>query len=61
MHFVIGLLSQLTHLNVGDNNLIGTIPTIIINLSQLSFLTLSGNLMNGSIPSDLGIFLKLNS
>ncbi len=48
-------------LSIVGNNLIGSIPADLGNLSQLTFLQLQGNKLTGSIPPELGNlhFLKV--
>ncbi|CAK8538295.1 unnamed protein product [Lathyrus sativus] len=45
---------QLTLLNLGFNNLVGTIPSSLGNISSLSDLSLSSNHLAGNIPHALG-------
>lgn len=46
-----GCVSQL---NLSDNNLTGTIPSEIGNLSSISYLDLQGNNLTGTIPAEIG-------
>jgi len=48
-----------TELRLSNNNLNGTIPTSINNLSQLRQLDLSANNLNGTIPSNIGELTNL--
>jgi Leucine-rich repeat (LRR) protein len=41
------------------NNLVGTLPTSIVNLSQLQFLSLARNQLTGTIPTTLGNLAEL--
>ena len=50
----IGNLSNLTILNLYNNNLSGTIPSEVGNLSNLTDLTLSNNQITGITPSQIG-------
>jgi uncharacterized delta-60 repeat protein/gliding motility-associated-like protein len=54
------------NINLAGNNLVGSIPTQIGNLSSLSFLELHSNKLSGSIPTELGnistmAFLRLQN
>ncbi|KAK3444529.1 hypothetical protein EUGRSUZ_A01336, partial [Eucalyptus grandis] len=53
------LFPNLTCFNVNNNNLEGSIPSSIGNLSQLRFLNLSGNFFEGAIPRSIGQVRKL--
>jgi Leucine-rich repeat (LRR) protein len=55
----LGLLTQLTHLSLIDNQLSGTIPSTLGNLVQLTVLYLSINQLTGTIPSTLGSLINL--
>jgi hypothetical protein len=57
----IGLLSQLTFLDLRDNQLTGTIPSTLGNLVRLNFLSLSRNQFTGTIPSTLANLTLLDS
>jgi len=51
----IGLLNQLTHLKLNNNNLLsGPIPSEIGLLNQLTHLELNNNNLSGPIPSEIG-------
>jgi hypothetical protein len=56
----IGLLTQLTRLDLCDNDLVGTIPSILGNLIRLTSLDLYGGQLTGTIPSTLGNLIHLN-
>jgi Leucine-rich repeat (LRR) protein/PKD repeat protein len=47
-------LGSVTHIDLGDNNLSGSIPSRLENLVNLDFLALGYNNLNGSIPPQLG-------
>lgn len=55
----IGLLTQLTYLDLSFEQLIGTIPSTLGNLGQLIDLSLNSNQLTGTIPSSLGNLLQL--
>ena len=57
----LGSLSNLTELNLGDNNLSGEIPAELGSLSNLSKLRLENNELSGEIPAELGSLSKLVS
>ena len=44
---------NLTGLNLASNNLVGTIPSELGNLTTLTSLDISGNTLSGSIPTEL--------
>ena len=46
-------------INLSDNNLVGTIPSVLGNLVDLDALNLSGNKLSGNIPSELGNLTNL--
>jgi uncharacterized repeat protein (TIGR02543 family) len=55
-----------TVLNLGNNNLIGTLPTSLVDLTGLKTIYLNNNQLSGSIPATLGSlsnlqFLYLNN
>ena len=56
---VLGSLSDLRYLYLGNNRLTGEIPSELTDLSNLEALTLGGNLLTGSIPVGLGGLPKL--
>ena len=49
------------HVNLVYNNLVGTIPSEIGNLTNLNYLNLSNNELTGSIPSEIGNLNNLSS
>jgi Leucine rich repeat/Leucine Rich Repeat len=64
---VIVLNSHVAYVDLNDNQLTGTIPASLNNLSQLQSLDLSDNKLNGSIPTNWsnltqlqGLYLDLN-
>ena len=56
----IGLLTNLTSLNLFYNAVSGPIPPEIGNLVNLTYLNLGYNELSGSIPSEIGNLLNLN-
>jgi len=63
----IGNLTNLTYLNLWDNDLSGEIPSEISNLTNLTFLIFSKNQLTGSIPLEIcnltnltGLYLDRN-
>ncbi len=50
---------RVTELNLSGNNLTGTIPTQLGNLTQLTYLNLYNNKLSGSIPAQLGNLINL--
>lgn len=51
--------SNVVELVLNDNNLVGTIPSQIGDLTNLVRLKLHNNILNGNIPSELGLLSKL--
>ncbi|TYJ32744.1 hypothetical protein E1A91_A05G056800v1 [Gossypium mustelinum] len=51
----IGMLKSLYKLALSDNNLVGSLPPSIGNLSNLSVLRLHSNKISGSIPKEIGM------
>ena len=56
----IGLLTNLTYLNLFYNEISGPIPAEIGNLVNLTYLNLGYNELSGSIPSEIGNLVNLN-
>ncbi|MGE5342516.1 MAG: hypothetical protein ACM3SY_13650 [Candidatus Omnitrophota bacterium] len=52
--------NHVTDLQLEDNRLIGTIPSVLGNLPDLTGLNLSWNQLSGSIPPELGDLRKLD-
>ena len=57
----VGLLTQLTNLDLGITSLEGTIPTELGNLSALTFLQLHSTGITGTIPTELGLLTALST
>eukprot|EP00543_Licmophora_paradoxa_P010206 CAMPEP_0202475322 /NCGR_PEP_ID=MMETSP1360-20130828/92838_1 /ASSEMBLY_ACC=CAM_ASM_000848 /TAXON_ID=515479 /ORGANISM="Licmophora paradoxa, Strain CCMP2313" /LENGTH=505 /DNA_ID=CAMNT_0049102475 /DNA_START=33 /DNA_END=1550 /DNA_ORIENTATION=+ len=57
----VGLLTQLTSLDLFNNALTGSIPTELGMLTKLSWLFLHNNALTGSLPTQLGMLIQLNS
>ncbi|KAI3892339.1 hypothetical protein MKW92_015258 [Papaver armeniacum] len=57
----IGRLSSLTLLALSDNNLVGSIPTSLTNLTSLKSIKLFENQLSGIIPRDIGRLHSLTS
>lgn len=55
----IGLLTNLTYLNLAFNQFTGGIPDEIGNLTELTFLNLNRNPLGGTIPASIGKLKKL--
>ena len=55
----IGLLTQLTLLDLNDNRLMGSIPSSLGQLTRLAGLDLSRNQLTGTIPSSFGNLIHL--
>ncbi|KAJ6790976.1 putative LRR receptor-like serine/threonine-protein kinase [Iris pallida] len=56
----IGNLSNLLRVELGLNELDGSIPTTLSGLKRLQGLTLQDNKLSGSIPSELGMMVSLS-
>ncbi|WP_297092238.1 C39 family peptidase [uncultured Draconibacterium sp.] len=46
--------TNVTEISLDQNNLIGSLPASLGQISQLEWLALGGNLINGSLPTELG-------
>jgi len=57
----IGNLTNLTYLNLGNNQLTGSIPSEIGNLTNLDYLNLASNQLTGSIPPEIGSLTNLTN
>ncbi|XP_047173495.1 putative receptor-like protein kinase At3g47110 [Vigna umbellata] len=58
---LISRLTQLTTLDLSDNNFFGSIPSSISSLSNLQTLTLRSNFFSGPIPSSITTLKSLQS
>ena len=54
-------IENTTVLNLGGNELTGSIPSEIGNLTNLTYLNLTTNQLTGSIPSEIGNLTNLTS
>ncbi len=52
---------QVSRLQFGSNNLVGTIPLEVYSLSRLSTLDLRNNQLSGTIASDIGNLVRLST
>ena len=50
----------MTGLVLSNNQLTGTIPTLVGTLTNLQLLDFSSNKLNGTIPTELGLLSNLN-
>ncbi len=50
-----------THINLDNNNLVGTVPAELGNLLSLSYLSLTNNQLSGSIPEELSGAISLTT
>ena len=57
----LGLLSDLSVLDVSSNQLNGTLPTEVFELRNMNTLILYGNVFSGTLPSLLGQFTRLTT
>jgi hypothetical protein len=55
----LGLLTDLTYLDIAENFITGIIPSHLFRLSQLEFLNLGTNLISGTIPEAIGTLTAL--
>ncbi|MFC1820860.1 leucine-rich repeat domain-containing protein, partial [Thermodesulfobacteriota bacterium] len=53
--------NNITDINLGYNNITGTIPASIGDLTELQSLTISGNQLTGTIPPELGNLSNLTA
>ena len=53
--------NRVTELQLGGNNLNGTIPTVIGELTELTLLRLENNTLHGNIPTEIGSLTNLES
>ncbi|XP_060675767.1 receptor-like protein 7 [Ziziphus jujuba] len=59
--FSLGKLTQLTYLNLGNNNFKGGVPSSLRNLAHLTLFSVGKNQLTGPIPPWLGNLTKLTS
>ncbi|GBG33391.1 Leucine-rich repeat receptor-like protein kinase PEPR1 [Hondaea fermentalgiana] len=52
-------LPELTHVDLSEAGLLGTLPSQVSALSALTYLDMSGNKLSGSIPTSLGTLENL--
>ena len=55
----LGILTNLTYLNLGNNELTGSVPSEIGQLTNLTYLNLSNNQLTDSIPLEIGQLTNL--
>ena len=51
--------NRVTELQLGGNNLNGTIPTVVGDLTELTLLWLQNNILRGNIPAEVGSLTNL--
>ena len=54
-------IGRVTHLDLNENSLQGTIPSTLDSLGELQWLNLSENQLSGTIPSELGNLSNLQA
>ncbi|KAF0896637.1 hypothetical protein E2562_026752 [Oryza meyeriana var. granulata] len=52
-------MSQLNILSLGGNDIVGSIPAVLSNLTMLTVLDLAFCKLNGTIPTELGKMTQL--
>ncbi len=57
----IGGIGHVSEINLGGNNLTGTLPTEIGSFPELTYLGLWGNLITGNIPPEIGNLINLKT
>ncbi|KAD4584324.1 hypothetical protein E3N88_21925 [Mikania micrantha] len=60
-NFTFSSFTSLTHLELRQNDVFGSIPGEIRHLSKLVFLDLSGNRFSGTIPQEIGMLMHLET
>mmetsp|Transcript_12268 Transcript_12268/g.18684 ORF Transcript_12268/g.18684 Transcript_12268/m.18684 type:complete len:95 (+) Transcript_12268:55-339(+) len=57
----VGLLVELTRIDIASNELTGSIPTTFGLLTNMDFMRLTSNKLTGTIPSELGLLEKAST
>lgn len=57
----LGIGKRVVSLSLGNNNLVGTIPSTLVNAAYIEILKLNDNSISGTIPSDIGTMLNLTT
>ncbi|KAJ0453937.1 putative receptor protein-tyrosine kinase [Helianthus annuus] len=60
-NFTFSSFTSLTHLELRQNDVFGSIPVEIFYLSKLVFLDLSSNRFSGTIPQEIGMIMNLET
>jgi hypothetical protein len=58
-HFLCCFVADEAYFDCNDNNLTGSIPTELGNLTQMHDFKVAGNMLTGTIPSEIGKLTNL--